>query len=86
MKNCLSESTPCSYHAIYPQKIDKEEVRRELEFGTDEFNKARKNWKFTVGMNGIPGAPLFYGNRVLLDGAENWGFEEWVSFIQEYKI
>ena len=53
--------------------------------GTDEFNQARKNWKFTVGMNGIAGAPLFYGNRVLIDGAEKWGFEEWVSFIQDYK-
>ena len=67
------------------QKIPKAEVRNELEFGTDTFNQIRKNWKYTAGVNGVGGAPLFYGNGVRIDGAENYGFKEWVEFFQAYK-
>jgi hypothetical protein len=59
--------------------------KQELEFGSDSWNAVRKHWKYTAGMKGIGGAPLFYANGVRIDGAENFHTEDWINFITEYK-
>ena len=53
-------------------------MKKELEFGTDTFNQIRKHWKYSSDMNGIAGAPIFYGNGVRIDGAEDYGYKEWI--------
>ena len=35
-------------------------------------------------VHGIPGAPLFGANSVIIDGAEEYGFEEWIEFFKKY--
>ena len=35
-------------------------------------------------VHGIPGAPLFAANSVIIDGAEDFGFEDWIDFFEKY--
>lgn len=44
----------------------------------------RYHWKYSVGTHGVSGAPIFNANGVRIDGAENWGFNEWVEFLKKY--
>ena len=43
-----------------------------MEFGTDTFNQLRKHWKYTSGVKGVGGAPIFFANGVKIDNAENY--------------
>ena len=55
-----------------------------MEFGTDTFNQLRKHWKYTSGVKGVGGAPIFFANGVKIDNAENYEFQDWINFIQKY--
>lgn len=35
-------------------------------------------------VHGIAAAPMFVANSVIVDGAENYGFEDWVHFFEKY--
>ena len=35
-------------------------------------------------VHGISGAPLFAANSVIIDGAEDYGFEDWIDFFEKY--
>lgn len=36
-------------------------------------------------MNGVAGAPIFYANGVLIDGADEYTYINWLDFIKQYK-
>jgi len=40
-----------------------------MDTGRTTWNAARYHWKYTVGSNSVPGAPLFNLNSVRIDGA-----------------
>ena len=77
-------SQPILYFIILCQKVDRNALRASLD-GNQTFNTARYHWKYTVGQNFVPGAPLFNINSVRIDGAENFTAAQWISTIKEYK-
>ena len=54
---------------------------KELSLGTESFSSLRYHWKYTAISDGVAGAPLFYANGVLVDGAEKFSYQDWISFI-----
>lgn len=40
----------------------------------------RASWKYGCSRS-IAGTPIFLVNGVVVDGAENWGYDEWKFFI-----
>ena len=65
--------------------MNADELEKELSLGTQSFNSLRYHWKYTTITNGVAGAPLFHANGVLIDGAEEYAFQDWIDFIQKYK-
>ena len=51
--------------------------------GTRQNIETRYSWKYATS-RGISGTPIFLANGVVIDGAEEWGVEEWRNFIWEY--
>lgn len=66
------------------QKVDRNALRTALD-GRETWNTARYHWKYTVGMNFVPGAPLFNVNSVRVDGGESFTAAQWISIIKQYK-
>ena len=59
-------------------------MRKELEpFSATDYN-VRYHWKYSMEVHGISGAPLFAANSVIIDGAEDFGFEDWIDFFEKY--
>lgn len=65
--------------------MDKAGLRASLAEGSASWNIARFHWKYTVGMNFVPGAPLFNLNSVRVDGADSFTAAQWISTIKNYK-
>ena len=66
------------------KKVDQKDLRKELDAFSDTDMLTRYNWKYSMEVHGIPGAPLFGANSVIIDGAEEYGFEEWIEFFKKY--
>jgi hypothetical protein len=45
---------------------------------------ARFHWKYSIEVHGIPGAPLYAANSVIIDGAEKFGYNDWIDFFTKY--
>jgi hypothetical protein len=60
-------------------------LRASLAEGSPAWNTARYHWKYTVGQNFVPGAPLFNINSVRVDGADSFTAAQWISTIKNYK-
>ena len=54
-----------------------------MAFSATDYN-VRYHWKYSMEVHGIPGAPLFAANSVIIDGAEDFGFEDWIDFFEKY--
>lgn len=68
------------------QKVDYAGLRQSLQVGSDTFYTMRGHWKYTVGQNAVPGAPLFKLNGVMIDGSDDFTATQWIKLIQQYKV
>ena len=44
----------------------------------------RYHWKYSMEVFGIAGTPTFAANSVIVDGAETFGFNDWIDFFKKY--
>jgi hypothetical protein len=44
----------------------------------------RFHWKYSVEVHGVSGAPFYAANSVRIDGAEKFGYNEWIEFFTKY--
>jgi len=59
-------------------------LRQELRTETNTDADTRHHWKYSIGVHGISGAPIFNSNSVRIDGAEEYGYQDWVEFIKKW--
>eukprot|EP01015_Nassula_variabilis_P015920 TRINITY_DN2397_c0_g1_i3.p1 TRINITY_DN2397_c0_g1~~TRINITY_DN2397_c0_g1_i3.p1 ORF type:complete len:208 (+),score=30.93 TRINITY_DN2397_c0_g1_i3:118-741(+) len=45
--------------------------------------EVRTNWKYGCS-RGIPGTPVLLANGVIIDGADSWNEDKWLSFLKNY--
>lgn len=58
---------------------------KELQLGSESFVSLMNHWRYTTIQSGVAGAPLFQANGVLVDGAEGFSYQDWISFIEKYR-
>lgn len=45
---------------------------------------SRYHWKYSVEVQGVSGAPIYAANSVRIDGAEAFGYDDWIEFFKKY--
>lgn len=65
-------------------RVNEKALRAALDNQNPTDYTTRYHWKYSVGTHGASGAPIFNANGARIDGAENWGFDQWIEFIKKY--
>ena len=66
------------------KKVSQQDLRKELDAFSPTDMETRYHWKYSMEVHGIAGTPTFAANSVIVDGAETFGFNDWIDFFKKY--